>query len=1166
MVVAGLPWLAAGALADTPPSCCPDGPYGDGSDGTAVITANTVLSHNMNYEDLTIQSGVTLDVRGHVVRVCGTLLNYGTITDTYGGGPGGAGGAHGWGGDPNDSPPGSTKPEWPTAGECSCTIGQPPVLPKGGRGGDGGGGGGGGGGADNTVGVDADGGNGGNGGAGGRGGGYVCIYAFNLDNRGTIHADGASGSAGQSGEDGEYYPWPLRDMAGGGGGGGGGGAGGNGGAVEVRYGVLLNQGTVRANGGAGGAGGTGGDGHSLAHGALICHPEAGVPGCSRGGWGGDAACQGGESSEDGQNGTTGPSGSPGTVSVSVLPFLCQGACCLPGGTCQVLSPTSCDSQDGTYEGSGTICSAGVCSLWAPMCDDQTSQFGSGADGDVVLDDSLQLTQDKNYQSLTIRTGVTLDLRGHVLRVCGTLMNWGVITDSYGGGDGGDGGLPGYGGDWTDSPEGNPKPDWPTPGSCGGYGDLPTLAGGGRGGDGGGGGGGGGSAKNLLGADADGGNYPDTCEGAGGAGGRGGGYVRICVFNLNNRGIIHADGSPGGRGYWGENGEYFALPWGAYDLAGGGGGGGAGGNGGSGGTVEIHRANLITQGIIRANGGAGGGGGTGGSGFTCLYGSDGCFRQDGVPGACGGGCGGNGECRQGYSSTGGQNGATGTAGSSGTVSTTVVPIEREGACCLATGCETLTAAECAAAAGTYYGGGTSCERDDPCPPDGCCRLPEFGDGSDGDVVISSNTTLSRDMDYANVIVASGVTLDVHGHLVRVCDRLLNFGTITDTLCGSSGGPGGDGGWGGDPNDSPAGNPKPDEPTPGDCGLPAAVPPCGGQGGHGGGGGGGGGGANNASLADADGGNAGGGGDGGRGGGSVNLSVYFLNNQGVIHADGSPGLAGSRGQDGEYFHNRDTSFIEYDLAGGGGGGGGGGDGGNGGAVTITYAYLVDEGAIRAAGGAGGAGGVGGLGHSCDYGSIICGTQPGAQGCDNGGDGGASECSLGAASQDGAGGAPGQAGVDGTVILIPAPPRGACCLPYLGCWVMPEEDCMMQGGQFMGKCTSCSPVDPCLGACCHGVYCTLDSEDGCSSSGGRFVGVDVSCDPNPCRVRGDLNCDGVVNGYDIDPFVLALTDPEEYYRLYPECDHMLADINCDGLVNGYDIDPFVECLTHGSCPPCP
>jgi hypothetical protein len=60
------------------------------------------------------------------------------------------------------------------------------------------------------------------------------------------------------------------------------------------------------------------------------------------------------------------------------------------------------------------------------------------------------------------------------------------------------------------------------------------------------------------------------------------------------------------------------------------------------------------------------------------------------------------------------------------------------------------------------------------------------------------------------------------------------------------------------------------------------------------------------------------------------------------------------------------------------------------------------------------------------------------------------------------------------------------------------------------------------------------------------------------GDLNCDGAVNAFDIDPFVLALTSPDAYAAAFPACDYMLADVNGDGAVNAFDIDPFVNLLT--------
>jgi hypothetical protein len=63
------------------------------------------------------------------------------------------------------------------------------------------------------------------------------------------------------------------------------------------------------------------------------------------------------------------------------------------------------------------------------------------------------------------------------------------------------------------------------------------------------------------------------------------------------------------------------------------------------------------------------------------------------------------------------------------------------------------------------------------------------------------------------------------------------------------------------------------------------------------------------------------------------------------------------------------------------------------------------------------------------------------------------------------------------------------------------------------------------------------------------------------GDMNCDGAVNGFDIDPFVLVVSgDLDTYYDQYPRCDHMLGDCNGDGAVNGFDIDPFVILLGGG------
>jgi len=74
---------------------------------------------------------------------------------------------------------------------------------------------------------------------------------------------------------------------------------------------------------------------------------------------------------------------------------------------------------------------------------------------------------------------------------------------------------------------------------------------------------------------------------------------------------------------------------------------------------------------------------------------------------------------------------------------------------------------------------------------------------------------------------------------------------------------------------------------------------------------------------------------------------------------------------------------------------------------------------------------------------------------------------------------------------------------------------------------------------------------------VVYDLYC-PAGAGEPGDLNCDGVVNVFDIDPFVLALTDQGAYATAHPDCDYMQADINGDGSVNVFDVDPLVERLT--------
>ncbi|MBL8879030.1 MAG: thrombospondin type 3 repeat-containing protein [Phycisphaerales bacterium] len=112
---------------------------------------------------------------------------------------------------------------------------------------------------------------------------------------------------------------------------------------------------------------------------------------------------------------------------------------------------------------------------------------------------------------------------------------------------------------------------------------------------------------------------------------------------------------------------------------------------------------------------------------------------------------------------------------------------------------------------------------------------------------------------------------------------------------------------------------------------------------------------------------------------------------------------------------------------------------------------------------------------------------------------------------------------------------------------------------------------GACCIAVgVCEQVSAGRCDALGGVYLGDGLTCGSTGgdrggnslCapRVPGDLNCDGVVNNFDIDAFVLALTSPAAYQAQYPNCNINNADCNGDGRVDNFDIDPFVGLLTGG------
>ncbi len=75
--------------------------------------------------------------------------------------------------------------------------------------------------------------------------------------------------------------------------------------------------------------------------------------------------------------------------------------------------------------------------------------------------------------------------------------------------------------------------------------------------------------------------------------------------------------------------------------------------------------------------------------------------------------------------------------------------------------------------------------------------------------------------------------------------------------------------------------------------------------------------------------------------------------------------------------------------------------------------------------------------------------------------------------------------------------------------------------------------------------------------FIAAGRGCANPPA----DANCDGVVNVFDIDPFVIALSQGQEAWEALPgsTCDFLCVnDVDGSGAVDAFDIDPFVERLT--------
>ncbi len=82
-------------------------------------------------------------------------------------------------------------------------------------------------------------------------------------------------------------------------------------------------------------------------------------------------------------------------------------------------------------------------------------------------------------------------------------------------------------------------------------------------------------------------------------------------------------------------------------------------------------------------------------------------------------------------------------------------------------------------------------------------------------------------------------------------------------------------------------------------------------------------------------------------------------------------------------------------------------------------------------------------------------------------------------------------------------------------------------------------------------------CAALGGSYQGPGTTCQADSCICPGDLNCDGVINSADINPFVLILSNPVLWQQTYPGCASLNGDINGNLSVGFDDINPFVALI---------
>lgn len=145
----------------------------------------------------------------------------------------------------------------------------------------------------------------------------------------------------------------------------------------------------------------------------------------------------------------------------------------------------------------------------------------------------------------------------------------------------------------------------------------------------------------------------------------------------------------------------------------------------------------------------------------------------------------------------------------------------------------------------------------------------------------------------------------------------------------------------------------------------------------------------------------------------------------------------------------------------------------------------------------------------------------------------------------------------VVVDYEPYPLCWLPWWFSWENEPDYCTSpQPDTFNAGCDQfLTPPGP-------SYYISDSFEILCATSGWYNLPA-VIC-------PGDLNCDGVLDFGDINPFVSALANWPVWLAQHPNCPPKNADINGDGAYGGPrgfgDINPFVRLLAGGAGQPIP